>query len=271
MTQVDINYLEECAKEDFNLKNYLDSKVKKLPKKIKYSMGDDMYRKFYRKTFFSYMKNLFDNNPGLKLFLTKKDNECLGWVACEIDILRRHIFNIRFGSFYSGDSDLDRSKNLFFMQDLRKTFVNFFNNGISASFLSNKKNPFIKHYYRYVKEIGGEFRKSSRKYISFYISKPEKKEEENIKNSYSKEKAEELMECMKRPIPLEEAEKLLWEIYQDNTFSSLLRNCSNKEDVRFEIREAIKGLVNSVSNPELDLINNWDAETIEVLVKILEG
>lgn len=269
MIRSSISELKCFSEKDNNLKEYLNTKLKHLPKWIKYSVGVDMYREFYNKTFLDYLSSMMNREPLLGLYFSLNGDEVLGWVAYVNEEWNNAISGMRFGSFRMSDSDEDRIKNLRFMQDIRRTFEKKIHSGTMVSFVADRDCPFNRHYHNYIKEAGGgEVIDDGGRYITFVIKEPipnESEQDLTWRSPYTEKEANDLYEAMKSPIPLEDGKLLLWRIYKDNTFNPTLNISSNKDDVRPEIKHCIKSLISALDDPCFELKDSWDSEAVKWL------
>lgn len=274
MIECSVSDLINFSERDSHLKKYLNTKIKDLPRGIEFSMGRNMYKEFYKKTFLEYFIDLFRREFNLSLFITKHGDEVLGWVAYVNEVWNDAMSNVRFGSFYSEDTDLDHFKNLRFMQDIRRTFEKKIRNGTAVYFVADRNCPFNRHYFNYIKEAGGGgVIDNGKRYLSFAIKAPKKEIDEKPvvwKSFYSKDDAEELLESIKNPVCAERAKELFRKVYGDEIFDAIFDKALNKDDVRPEIKKTVKGLLMVIDDPVMEFENPWNEEAVKILREVVK-
>lgn len=176
MIRSSVSELKQLSTKDDNLKRYLNTEIRYLPKWVEYSIGRRYYKEFFNRTFLDYLTSLFDGDPLMGLYLTLDGDEVLGWMAYINEEWNRIISDVRFGTFRFEESESDRIKNLRFMQDIRRTFERKIHSGIKVLFTADENCPFNRHYYNYIKEArGGQAVNTGRGYISFSIEETGRK------------------------------------------------------------------------------------------------
>lgn len=155
----DFNDILSHIEKDPELKKFMVSKIKDLPDNVKYSVGDNIHKRYLDKTPIDYLKDVFDYNrlgDKFQLLISEEDRKYLGWVSYSVDLSTGSLVNIKFGSFYVEDSKYHSLMRMKLLKDLKEFFEGMLNNKVDILFVANKNNPFVKHYYSYLKKYGGD-------------------------------------------------------------------------------------------------------------------
>lgn len=272
MVKVSLEEVLSLCEEDSHLRDYLNTPIKNLPKDVIFSLGREMRRKFKKKTFWDYFNFIREVDPFLDLYFTLFEGKALGWMAFEERVYEKTIVNVRFGSFYYGDSLETKKSNRVFMQDIRRTFEKKIKNeGMEIKFIADKKCPFLKHYYRYIKEAGGgEVVPDGRRYLRISIKVPRREEEPSPKREiYSLGDSLDLLERMSLPIGKEEALSLMRKIYLDGTFDEDIESFEGGEDYRGVIKTCLGKTLEALENMgSLEGYSLWGQGVLEVFKRI---